>query len=85
MDGSYLYITFFAAAVIVVVVSAAATSVQRPPWLWNIVGVGLFFILPYPHSTFWRVVACIVIVFAIMLIDKAIEQWRESVKPKDDD
>lgn len=78
------YIIFLAAAIIVSVVSAAATSVQRPPWLWNIVGVGLFFILPYPHSIFWRVVASIIVVFAIMLVVKAVEQWRESKNPKDD-
>lgn len=80
-----IYSIFLAAAIIVGVVSAAATSVQRPPWLWNIVGVGLFFILPWPASLFGRVVASIVVVFGIMLIDKAIEQWRESAKPKDEE
>jgi len=78
------YIKILAPAIIISIVTKAAISVQRPPWLWNIVGVGLFFVLPYPHSTFWRAVASIAAVFAIMLIDKAVAQWRESTKPKDD-
>ena len=64
------------AAIAACLVARAASMENRSPWLWGgIAGVAVYCV-PYPFPHFWRTFLIVIILFAVMTIQKAISSKR---------